>query len=94
MTRDSHPSAFSASTAARVAASSSGTTTSPSASIRSGTSSRRSRGTNGSNEPSMPYGFGRVRRPSSSTSRNPLVVIRPQRLTLRSSSALVVVVVP
>jgi hypothetical protein len=42
----------------------------------------------------MPYGLGRVRRPSSRTSRNPAVVISPQRAPLRSSTAFVATVVP
>ena len=53
------------------ASSSSGTTTWPSASMRSSTSRRRSRGISGSKLPLSPYGVGRVRRPSSSTSRKP-----------------------
>ena len=43
----------------------------PSASMRSVTSSRSSRGISASNVPLRPYGVGRVRRPSSSTSRKP-----------------------
>src|SRR5262245_61010547 len=62
--------------------------------MRSSTSSRSSRSTSGRNAPVRPYGLGRVRRPSSSTSRKPRVVIRPTRAWVRSSIALVVVVVP
>jgi hypothetical protein len=62
--------------------------------MRSGTSARRSRGISASKLPVMPYGLGRVRRPSSRTSRNPAVVISPQRAPVRSSTALVATVVP
>src|SRR5450755_4595745 len=66
----------------------------PSASTRSSTSRRKRRSISGTNRPFRPYGVGRVRRPSSRTSRKPLVVIRPTCAILRSSIALVVVVVP
>jgi len=71
-----------------------GAVTAPDASTRSDTSNRRSRGMTGTKVPVMPYGLGRVRRPSSKTSRNPRVVMRPALASLRSSTALVVVVVP
>ena len=93
VTRASAPAARNASAARRTASSSSGITTCPSASIRSGTSRRRSRAISGSNVPLSPYGVGRVRRPSSSTSRKPRVVISPAVAPLRSSSAFVAVVV-
>ena len=83
-----------ASTASRTPSSSSGVTTAPEASILSATSKRRSRGTMGSKLPNMPHGLGRVRRPSSSVSRKPWVVISAQRTPLRSSTALVPTVVP
>ena len=86
------PSSFFAQSA--TPASSSGTRTRPSASMRSSTSRRRWRSISGTKRPLRPYGFGRVRRPSSSTSRKPRVVIRPTFAILRSSIALVVVVVP
>ena len=54
----------------------------------------RCRSISGTKRPFRPYGVGRVRRPSSSTSRKPRVVIRPTVAILRSSIALVVVVVP
>ena len=94
ITSASAPAARSASAARRTASSSSGTTTCPSASMRSGTSRRSSRGISGSNVPLSPYGVGRVRRPSSSTSRKPRVVMSPATAPLRSSSAFVAVVVP
>src|ERR1700746_2105307 len=81
-------------TSRRTAASSSGVRTRPAASMRSGTSARRSRGISASKLPVIPYGLGRVRRPSSRTSRSPAVVISPQRAPLRSSTALVATVVP
>ena len=94
MTRDSQPAASSRPTAARIPSSSSGSRTRPCASMRSVTSSLRSRGITGTKIPVIPYGFGRVRRPSSSTSRKPAVVISPVRASRRSRTALVVVVVP
>ena len=90
----SAPAARAASVASRTASSSSGVTTAPAASIRSATSKRRSRGTIGAKWPTMPHGLGRVRRPSSSVSRKPRVVMRAQRTPLRSSTALVPTVVP
>ena len=50
--------------------------------MRSSTSSRSSRAISGTKRPVRPYGVGRVRRPSSSTSRKPRVVIRPTRRDL------------
>ena len=94
MTTLSAPSSISCLAAASTWASSSGTRTRPSASMRSSTSSRRWRSMSGTKRPLRPYGVGRVRRPSSRTSRKPRVVIRPTVAILRSSIALVVVVVP
>src|SRR6185369_4149457 len=94
MTTLSAPSESSFFAAAATAASSRGRRTRPSASMRSSTSRRRCRSISGTKRPFRPYGVGRVRRPSSRTSRNPFVVIRPTVAILRSSIALVVVVVP
>lgn len=94
ITSASAPAARAASVAARTSSSTSGVTTAPAASTRSVTSKRRSRGTIGSKLPNMPQGLGRVRRPSSSVSRKPRVVISAQRTPLRSSTALVPTVVP
>src|SRR6188768_4089929 len=94
MTTLSAPSSMSFVAAAATPASSSGTRTRPSASMRSSTSRRSRRSISGTKRPFRPYGVGRVRRPSSRTSRKPRVVIRPTVAILRSSIALVVVVVP
>ena len=65
--------------AAATASSSTGVRTVPSASVRSSTSSRRSRSAIGRNSPQRPQVCGRSRRRISSTSRKPLVVITPMR---------------
>ena len=66
----------------------------PSASVRSGTSSRMSRSITGVKLPVSPQVCRRSRRRISSTSRNPAVVISPAGAPLRSSTALVPTVVP
>ena len=66
----------------------------PSASVRSSTSSRRSRSAIGRNSPHNPQVWRRSRRRISSTSRKPRVVITPMRGPRRSNSVLVPTVVP
>src|SRR5436190_10267569 len=94
MTTLSAPSSISFLAAAATAPSSSATRTRPSASRRASISRRRWRSIRGTKRPLRPYGVGRVRRPSSRTSRKPFVVIRPTVAIFLSSIALVVVVVP
>jgi hypothetical protein len=72
----------------------SGSTTSPCASTRSDTSSRRWRGTSTAGPSwNRSYRLARAERRSSSTSRIPRVVIRAVRAPFPSSSALVTTVV-
>lgn len=91
----STPASASACAACRTASSSSGVSTAPSWRMRSGTSSRQRRGTNGTGfSTCRSYRSGRIWRASSSRSRKPSVVIRPVRAPWRSSRALVATVVP
>jgi hypothetical protein len=77
------------------AASSRGTMTVPVCVIRSGTSNRRRRGTNGRGlRYERLYRSGRFARPISSTSRNPSVVTSAVRAPRRSVTALITTVLP
>ena len=71
-----------------------GSTTVPSARVRSATSARMSRSTTGRKSPHNPHVRGRSRRRISRTSANPAVVRTAVRAPLRSRRALVPTVVP
>ena len=85
----------SASPAATTLASDNGSTTEPSAAMRSTTSSRWRRGTSGAGLSQVRSNMSGIRmRPISSTSRKPRVVIRPVRAPLRCRMVLEPTVVP
>ena len=77
MAQASAPRASNSRAAACTAATSTGVWIVPSASVRSGTSSRMSRSATGTKSPQRPQVCGRSRRRISSTSRKPAVVMTP-----------------